>query len=150
MIQVPEHMVSATFAFFRACGGGQRECVAYWLGPIAQPDIVNEVIHPEHMSARGGYQLSDAWLTRFWFDLARRGKSVRVQVHTHPHAAFHSATDDAWALVDTPGFLSLVIPNFGQGPIGLDAAFLTERLEYEWRNVAVAAQLRIVSGANEQ
>ena len=27
--------------------------------------------------------------------------------------AFHSRTDDLWPIVHTPGFLSIVIPNFG-------------------------------------
>jgi hypothetical protein len=143
VIEVPSPVLAETFALFRECGGGQRECVAYWLAPLARPDCVDEVIHPTHYSARGRYQLDDTWLTSFWFDLASRGKSVRVQVHTHPREASHSPTDDAWALVDSPGFLSLVIPNFGQGPVGLDDSFLAERWEWGWRHVPAITRLHI-------
>jgi len=94
----------------------------------------------------GGYQIDDQWLTTFWFALARRRRSVRVQVHTHPRKALHSPTDDAWALIDTPGFLSLVIPQYGLGPVGLDNAYLAKRVGREWREVAVSTHLDILSG----
>ncbi len=146
MIAVPAQLVADTFAIFRDCGGGRRECVAYWLGPADTPEEVDEVIHPIHTSMGGGYQIDDQWLTTFWFALARRRRSVRVQVHTHPREAFHSSTDDAWALIDTPGFLSLVIPQYGLGPVGLDRAYLAERTGRGWHEVAVSTHLDILSG----
>ena len=48
------------------------------------------------------------------------------QVHTHPGAAFHSPTDDAWPIVHLEGFLSLVLPDFGLGPVGLARSYLAE------------------------
>ncbi len=146
MIAVPAQLVADTFAIFRDCGGGRRECVTYWLGPADTSEKVDEVIHPKHTSIGGGYQIDDQWLTTFWFSLARRRRSVRVQVHTHPREAFHSLTDDAWALIDTPGFLSLVIPQYGLGPEGLDNAYLAKRVGREWREVAVSTHLDIPSG----
>ena len=41
-----------------------------------------------------------------------------MQVHTHPHEAGHSRTDDQFALAPATGFLSLVIPGFAAGPAG--------------------------------
>lgn len=146
MIAVPAQLVADTFAIFRDCGGGRRECVTYWLGPADTSDTVDEVIHPKHTSMDGGYQIDDQWLTTFWFALARRRRSVRVQVHTHPREAFHSLTDDAWALIDTPGFLSLVIPQYGLGPVGLNNAYLAKRVGREWREVSVSTHLDILSG----
>jgi hypothetical protein len=49
---------------------------------------------------------------------------VRLQAHTHPGWASHSETDDRFALIPAPGFLSLVIPDFALGPVGLDRAVL--------------------------
>jgi hypothetical protein len=37
-----------------------------------------------------------------------------AQLHTHPGAAFHSGTDDEFPIVRTPGFLSIVLPEFGK------------------------------------
>jgi hypothetical protein len=45
-------------------------------------------------------------------------------VHTHPRKAFHSSTDDDFPIVHTPGFLSLVIPDFGLNGPSLEKAFL--------------------------
>ena len=70
--------------------------------------------------------MDHTWLNKFWLELADREMGIRVQIHTHPGAAFHSLTDDAFPIIHTPGFLSLVIPNFAMGPVGLSNAFLAE------------------------
>ena len=36
-----------------------------------------------------------------------------AQIHSHPGRAYHSDTDDAYAIVTTLGGFSIVIPNFG-------------------------------------
>lgn len=145
-LRIPQSVLGDTFAQLRSCGQGRRECVAYLLGPAASPDVVDEVVHPEHTSSGGGYQVDDRWLTHFWFELARRGKSVRVQVHTHPGRVGHSSTDDEWALVHTPGFLSLVIPYFASGPVGLGQVHLAERTtDGSWRGVRPDRCLEVVS-----
>jgi hypothetical protein len=37
-----------------------------------------------------------------------------AQVHSHPHEAFHSETDDTYPIVTGRGGLSLVVPRFGR------------------------------------
>jgi hypothetical protein len=148
VIYIPAHFIADTFAIFRDCGGGQRECIVYWLGPINLPDIVDEIIHPHHVAIHSGYEIDDQWLTELGFELAKRQKSVRIQLHTHPQEAFHSATDDHWALVHTPGFLSLVIPDYATGPVTLEDAFLTERIDRGWREIAVDAKLHVLTEVN--
>lgn len=143
MIQVPQSLLAETFKILRQCGDGRRECVVYWTSSSDRDDLVDEVVHPNHDSSGGGYQIDDRWLTSFWFALARRKRSVRVQVHTHPGKASHSPTDDAWALIHTPGFLSLVIPRFATGPISFGESFLAERDEHGWQRVATTARLRL-------
>ena len=34
---VAPEVVPATFAALRRCGGGERECVVYWIGPSEKP-----------------------------------------------------------------------------------------------------------------
>lgn len=143
-VRVPQSVLGEVFAQFRACGHGKGECVVYLVGPLEAPTDVDEVVHPQHICAPAGYELVDQWITHFWFDLARRQKSVRVQVHTHPGEASHSRTDDEWALIHTPGFLSLVVPDLGLGPVGLDKAYLAERTaDGRWRTVAPNACLEV-------
>lgn len=125
-LRVPTSVFEETFRRLRACGRGRDECQVLWVGPWADPGTVTEVVHPEHHGHRGGFEIDDAWLTRFWLRLATRGEGVRAQVHTHPGSAFHSDTDDAWPIVHLEGFLSLVIPDFAMGPITLERTYLAE------------------------
>lgn len=114
------------------------------MAPVAGPGQISRVVHPEHEASPVGFQLDQTWLTRFWLDTARDGLSVRVQIHTHPGPAYHSATDDAFPIVHSPGFLSLVIPNFATGPVGFDRAFLAQIAEDgRWREVAIHDHLEI-------
>jgi hypothetical protein len=92
-----------------------------------------------------GFELDSDWLSSFWTQLADTKTGVRVQIHTHPGAAFHSPVDDAFPIVHTPGFLSLVIPDFALGGINFERAYLTEIGQAgEWRQVACGARLEIV------
>lgn len=141
---LPARLLTETFAHFRACGQGRRECQVLWTGPWAQPDTITMAVHSAHRAHAGGFQVEEAWLNGFWVDLAARGDGVRVQVHTHPCDAFHSPTDDAYPTVQTPGFLSLVIPSFGMGPVSSEDAYLCEITESGgWRAVDIAARIAV-------
>lgn len=143
--RVPEAVLRDTFAELRRCGAGQRECQVLWAGPWAQPDTVTTLIHPLHRACGDGFELDGAWLTTFWQQLVAEGHGVRVQVHTHPGRAFHSPTDDAWPIVHTPGFLSLVIPRFARGTPGFAGTYLAELgSDGQWREVSPADRLEVV------
>jgi hypothetical protein len=140
--RLPRNVLDQTFAHFRGCGCGRRECQVLWISPWGAPDTITKVVHPKHQAHAGGFVLDDRWLNDFWFRLAQENLGIRIQVHTHPGAAFHSPTDDAFPIIHTIGFLSLVIPNFALGPIGFDDAFLTEIQEDgRWREVAIEQRL---------
>ena len=65
---------------------------------------------------------------------------------THTRARrITSSIDDGGALLGTPGFLSIVIPNFAIGPVGFDGAFVAEHTdEGEWAAIAPAARLEVI------
>jgi hypothetical protein len=129
-------------AHFRDCGRGRRECQVLWLSPWDKPQTITTVVHPEHEAHAGGFVLDDRWLNDFWLALSEKGLGIRVQVHTHPQQAFHSQTDDAFPIVHTNGFLSLVIPNFGLGPVGFDEAYLAEISEDgRWHQAKISERL---------
>jgi hypothetical protein len=126
MLRARPGMLAESFEHFRRCGENRRECVVYWTGPRDEPDVVDRVEHPLHKATRASYEVDSAWVTSFFLLLRRDRHTTRVQVHTHPNGAGHSETDDRFSLVPAPGFLSLVVPNFGAGPASLDEAFLAE------------------------
>ena len=144
MLTVSGETLEETFGHFRRCGIGRRECQVLWIGRWTDPLLVTEVIHPRHAAYGDGFELAAEWLHAFWLDLAGRECGVRVQVHTHPRAAFHSPTDDRWPIVHVAGFLSLVIPDFGKGPVGLDGAYLAEiQQDGRWSSVLPHSRLKI-------
>jgi hypothetical protein len=135
-------LLEETFQHFRECGCGLDECQVLWLSPWSQPDVITKIVHPRHSAHFGGFVLDDAWLNDFWLELGATNTGIRVQVHTHPEEAFHSRTDDEFPIIHTPGFLSLVIPNFGLGPVGFDEAYLTEiQPNWRWKEVIIASRL---------
>jgi hypothetical protein len=145
IFDVPRALLTDTFTHFRQCSAGRRECQVLWLSAWSQQGTISHVVHPRHRSHAGGFEVGGTWLNNFWAQLADRNLGVRVQVHTHPEDAFHSPTDDDWPIVHTPGFLSLVIPNFGLGPVGLDRAFLAEFDQSGcFRAVSIGTRLAII------
>lgn len=138
-------LLEQTFAQFRHCGAGRRECQALWVGPWADPLLITEVVHPRHSASPVGFQLDSDWLSDFWTRLSVEELGIRIQCHTHPGTAYHSATDDAFPILHTPGFLSLVFPRFAQGPVGFDQAFLAQIVDTgRWREVAISDHLELV------
>lgn len=144
-LRLSRSVLEETFALFRRCGDGQRECQAFWIGSWRTPDVVSEIIHPAHSATAASVAVDDAWMNDFWLLLAERGMGLRAQVHTHPGAAFHSATDDAFPVIASEGFLSLVIPRFAAGPVGFDQAFLARMDPIGfWREAAISDCLEVV------
>jgi hypothetical protein len=142
---IPAHVLDLTFAHFRQCGGGERECQALWTSPWSRVEQIDRVVHPKHVAHAYGFQLDSDWLTSFWNELADTRRGVRVQIHTHPREAFHSKTDDAYPIIHKPGFLSLVMPDFAMGPIGFEQAYLTQlQPDGSWRQVPIADHLEVV------
>jgi hypothetical protein len=124
---IAKGMLERTFEHFHECGEGRRECVVLWAGPQSRQDFADEVIHPLHTASFGSYDIDGPYVSRLWRGLADRSQILRAQVHTHPCMAYHSPRDDALALVHTAGYLSLVVPNFGQGSIELSSCHLAIR-----------------------
>lgn len=142
---LPAGLLAETFRHFRTCGDGRRECQVLWTSPWDSPSTIAQVVHSGHRGHAGGFEVDDDWLNAFWIELAQRRHGVRVQVHTHPREAFHSGTDDAYPIVQTPGFLSLVIPDFGIGPVSFDNTFLCEIGENgDWSAVVPESRIMVV------
>lgn len=51
--------------------------------------------------------------------LHETGLRLIAQVHSHPTVAYHSETDDRYAVATTIGCFSLVVPDFAARPFAL-------------------------------
>ena len=69
------------------------------------------------------------------------GQIVLAQIHTHGQRSFHSCTDDDWAICDSPGFISIVVPCYGRFRLnelfngGAGVAIFELMCDHEWREV---------------
>lgn len=136
MLRLPSAILASTFRTLRECGQSRNECVVYWTGPVSSHGLVDAQDHPFHRRSPHEYEIDSQWLTRYWFELARAQRTIRAQVHTHPGAAFHSATDDRWPVISQPGFISIVIPNFARGAVSFQGAWIGQfQADGRWRAV---------------
>jgi hypothetical protein len=69
-----------------------------------------------------------------------------AQIHSHPGRAYHSSTDDQYAVATTVGCLSLVVPNFATAPFAVDRV-ASYRLDASgtWRSLSSSEAARIIS-----
>ncbi|HVA22163.1 MAG TPA: Mov34/MPN/PAD-1 family protein [Candidatus Micrarchaeia archaeon] len=130
-----------TFDCLRACGRGVEECVVYWTARQSSL-VVDDLVHPTHSAGPAGYEVDSRWVTQFFLDLRHAKRTALAQVHTHPGTAFHSQTDDTYALVSSQGFYSLVIPDGGMGLGSLSGAYFTVvAASGHWKEVDPSTEL---------
>ncbi len=100
---------------------GEMGCegLALWLGELGDGVAqVTEVLVPPQVPLREeggvGYFVPGDTLARLNRELYARRVRLLAQVHSHPGEAYHSTTDDRYAVVTEEGGFSLVIPWFGR------------------------------------
>jgi len=143
--RVPAALLHETFALFRRCGGGRRECQVLWVSTWEDQFDICDVVHSRHHAHAGGFELETDWINGLWFELAQARRGIRVQVHTHPHEAFHSCVDDDYPIIHSIGFLSLVIPDYARGPVSFERAYLAEIApDGTWFEVPTDSRLEVI------
>jgi len=118
---VGSDLVEATVESLRKFGSHHLECLVLWLGKIeGTRAFVVQALTPvqESISSENGVGYFVTGETLFLLNrcLSETGLRLLAQVHSHPTDAYHSDTDDQYAIVTAEGGLSLVVPNFGNGP----------------------------------
>lgn len=63
------------------------------------------------------YVVSGEELERIGLELYDNVLQLFAQIHSHPGAAYHSETDDAFPIVTVLGGVSIVVPNFAMGGV---------------------------------
>ncbi|HEX8386863.1 MAG TPA: Mov34/MPN/PAD-1 family protein [Rubricoccaceae bacterium] len=108
-------------AELRRRGGGHRESGAFLLGAAegrrrrVERFVYYDDVDP-HALDSGVVDLDGAAFGPLWSLCRRNGLSVVADVHTHPRRAFFSPTDRANPMVDEPGHLALVLPDYAAAP----------------------------------
>jgi len=105
--------IDETLNHFRDAGQLDNECVVLWLGKRAGENLeVTEYYRPIQVAKADRFRIPPEGMSALQAKLRARRLMVAAQIHSHPHEAFHSEADDAWAIVRHEGAFSLVVPRF--------------------------------------
>lgn len=117
--RVTPEVLETTADILREAGKSGYERFVLWTGEIdGCKFVVQRVYVPPQRSFKGrdglhvhvdADQLHE--LNTWLYDTHQ---VLGAQVHTHPHRAYHSETDDTYPIVTTIGGISIVVPDFAQ------------------------------------
>jgi len=103
-------------------GAQGYEAVVLWLGSVLSPTEAQ--VEHVYFPCQIAYRIDDGVAIEIpveeWTDLALRlptGLFVLAKLHTHPGAAYHSATDAANPYLNHEGAVSITVPHFAQNPL---------------------------------
>ena len=146
-------IIRATLRTLQQFGAHRLEGLVLWLGEVEPGQArVLQVFTPDQQpvsSEEGvGYFVSGETLFELNRGLAESGLRLIAQIHSHPAEAYHSDTDDRYAVVTADGGLSLVVPNFGRASAD-PTSWAVYRLDQgNWRALSIeeARTLFVVGG----
>lgn len=149
-MRVPGPRLHDAHAHLRDLGDDGFEGMALWCGELEGETFrVRETFIPEQRGLRTAdgvcvYVAGDE-LHRLNVWLFERGLVVGAQLHSHPTNAYHSTTDDTYAIATLSGALSIVVRNFAADPFSL-ADCATYRLDERgrWLELSTAEACRLV------
>lgn len=115
---LPASLPEMTVQVLRAEGTFRVESLVFWAGYVnGSTAVVTQIFVPKGdgvFQHRLQHRIDEKIIAAIGELLDPPRLVLLGQVHTHEHDAFHSPADDKFSL-DTPGFLSVVLPEFGRG-----------------------------------
>jgi proteasome lid subunit RPN8/RPN11 len=131
---LPRILWENTLDAIRKYGQRDSEGLVYWGGVIgaAGETLVTSLILLNHIPQGGRVQPTADEMRALLRALRARDEKLVAQIHSHEGQAFHSLGDSQRATSYHPGYVSIVIPWFGQGVRELsDCAVYEFRGEFE-------------------
>lgn len=124
-VVVPKALAREAHQHLQRVGKLGLEGFALWAG-VREAEVfrVRHTIIPAQSGLRSAsgvcVRIDSDELHRLNVWLYEHQATLIAQLHSHPTAAYHSETDDAYPIATTVGSLSLVIPDFASQPFSLD------------------------------
>lgn len=114
---VPRYITEQTQKTFQEYWKRKQEAVAYWFGKENDHDkidIVLSLVIPKALHSGGNFEVPAEQSAKVGKTLSSQELICLVQIHTHPgDSGIHSWYDDENTISKRNGFLSLVMPQFG-------------------------------------
>ncbi|MCG2592998.1 Mov34/MPN/PAD-1 family protein [Ramlibacter sp. XY19] len=116
-VRVPRQVLTDGYESMRLAGKLGLEGMVLWAGQQEGTLFqVTQLIVPKQRGLRTADGLCAVVdgdeLARLNVHLYRNSLDLVAQIHTHPGAAYHSETDDKFAIATTIGCFSIVVPSF--------------------------------------
>lgn len=150
-VRVPRSCAEAVHVHMRKVGRQGFEGLGLWAG-VQTSDLftVQEAVIPaqKHIRTEDGVcvvtEAEELHRLNVW--LYRRKLSLIAQIHSHPGRAYHSSTDDRYAVATTVGCFSLVMPDFATGPFAIER-LASYRLDSAgiWRGIGTSQAARMIT-----
>jgi hypothetical protein len=140
-VRIPKTVVDEGQLFLRKAGAAGCEGMVLWVGRADDKTFhVTDLLIPRQKGIKtkdGVCVVVDGdEMHRINMGLFESGLRLIAQVHSHPTLAYHSETDDRYALATTTGCFSLVVPDFAVRSFSLaDCATYRLRKTGEWVEV---------------
>jgi hypothetical protein len=124
-VHAPASIVEATQSHLRSTGQQGFEGMALWAGRLEGDYFqVTDAVIPQQQGHRTEHGLAVSVpgdeLHRINIWLHRNRLRLIGQIHSHPTEAYHSDTDDQYAIATALGSLSIVVPDFAVRPFQLE------------------------------
>ncbi|QHO77922.1 hypothetical protein ACH79_40370 [Bradyrhizobium sp. CCBAU 051011] len=150
VLSVPPGCVDELDAHLRKVGCEGHEGLGLWVGRQTGHHFqVHRTLIPaqRHIRTADGVcvVIGPEELHRINVWLYREKLALIAQIHSHPGRAYHSSTDDEYAIATTVGCLSLVVPDFARVPFDLRNV-ASYRLDGAgvWRPLSVGQVTRMI------
>ena len=115
---VPTAVLRETQRFIEEHGAERTEAYVFWAGAVADGEAyITTCVYPTANARHGGVKVSLRKMTEINLELRDRDQLVLAQVHSHPGVARHSPVDEEKAVSFHEGFVSIVVPDFGETPV---------------------------------
>lgn len=124
-LEVSPGLWAAILTHLREQGAGVRESGGFLLGQVHNGvRKVTRFLPYEELQADAlqtdFVHLSSASFSRLWDYCATNALEVVADVHTHRFGAGQSRSDSENPMLAIAGHVALIIPDFAQGPVGLE------------------------------
>jgi proteasome lid subunit RPN8/RPN11 len=121
-ISIDPAVIATTLRVLQQFGSYGCEGLVLWIGEIDQGRArITRAVVPDQTPIKSeegvGYFIDSDVLFELNRKLSDTGLRLIAQVHSHPGEAYHSDTDDRYAIVTSNGGLSFVVPDFGKAPV---------------------------------
>jgi len=120
-ISIDPAVIATTLRVLQQFGTHGCEGLVLWVGEVTEGQArITRAVVPDQRPIKSeegvGYFIDSHVLFELNQRLSETGLRLIAQVHSHPGEAYHSETDDRYAIVTADGGLSLVVPDFGNAP----------------------------------